>query len=143
MRIFKKGNKNKKSLAYTSLVRPILEYGAACRDPYKECQINAFDGVQKKVAKFVHHTRGLVWESLDLRRKVARKCATFKAYTNERVWKAIGDRLQAPSYLSRVDHYRKFRARRQRTDTGKYSFVNRTISDWNKLPVEALGTSPL
>jgi hypothetical protein len=36
-----------KSLAYTSLVRPILEYGAACWDPYRECQINALDRVQK------------------------------------------------------------------------------------------------
>ena len=33
MRIVKKGNKNTKSLAYTSLVRPILEYSAACWDP--------------------------------------------------------------------------------------------------------------
>jgi hypothetical protein len=50
MRILKKGNKNTKSLAYTSLVRPILEYGAACWDPYRQCQINALDRVQKKVA---------------------------------------------------------------------------------------------
>jgi len=35
MRIVKKGNKNTKSLAYTSLVGPILEHGAACWDPYK------------------------------------------------------------------------------------------------------------
>ena len=41
MRIVKKGNKNTKSLAYTSLVRPILEYGAACWDPYREYQISA------------------------------------------------------------------------------------------------------
>jgi hypothetical protein len=33
MSILQKGNSNTKSLAYTSLVRPILEYGAACRDP--------------------------------------------------------------------------------------------------------------
>ena len=33
MRIVKKGNKNTKRLAYTSLVRPIIEYGAACWDP--------------------------------------------------------------------------------------------------------------
>ena len=33
MRILKKGNSNTKSLAYMSLVRPILEYGAACWDP--------------------------------------------------------------------------------------------------------------
>ena len=32
-------------------------------------------------------------------------CALYKACTGERAWKAIGDRLQAPSYLSRVDYY--------------------------------------
>jgi len=30
--------------------------------------------------------------------------------------------------------------RKQRTDIGKYSFVNRTITNWNQLPAEALGT---
>jgi len=30
-------------------------------------------------------------------------------------------------YLSRVDHVRKIRDRKQRTDTGNYSFVNRII----------------
>jgi hypothetical protein len=40
MQILKKGNKNTKSLTYMSLVRPILEYEAACWDPYRECQIN-------------------------------------------------------------------------------------------------------
>ena len=137
----KKGNKNTKSLAYTSLVRPILEYGAACWDPYRECQISALDRVQNKAAKFAHHSGGSDWESLAQRRKIARMCALYKAYTGERAWKAIGDRLQAPSYLSRVDHYWKIRARKQRTDIGKYSFVNRTITDWNKLPEGAIGTS--
>jgi hypothetical protein len=60
MHIVKRGNKNTKSLAYTSLVCPILEYGAACWDPYRECQIRALDPVQNKAAKFVHHTRGPV-----------------------------------------------------------------------------------
>jgi hypothetical protein len=39
MRILKKGNSNTKSLAYTSLVRPFLEYKEACWDPYREGQI--------------------------------------------------------------------------------------------------------
>jgi hypothetical protein len=77
-------------------------------------------------------------ETLAQRRTIARRCAL---YNGERTWKAIGDRLQAPSYLSRVDHYWKIRARKQRADIGKYSFVNRTITDWNKLPEGAIGTS--
>jgi hypothetical protein len=49
---------------------------------------------------------------------------------------------QRPHYLSRIDHERKIRSRRQRTDIRKYSFVNRTIEDWNQLPAEVLGTLP-
>jgi len=30
--------------------------------------------------------------------------------------------------------------RRQRKDIGKYSFMNRTIQQWNQLPAEVLGT---
>jgi len=45
MRILKEGNSNTKSLAYMSLVRPILEYGAACWDPYREGQISALGRV--------------------------------------------------------------------------------------------------
>ena len=32
--------------------------------------------------------------------------------------------------------------KRQRTDIGKNSFVNRTIEDWNQLHAEVLGTLP-
>jgi hypothetical protein len=44
--------------------------------------------------------------------------------------------------LSRDGHDRKIGSRKQRTDIGKYSFVNRTIKLWNDLPAEALGTFP-
>jgi len=42
--------------------------------------------------------------------------------------------------VSRVEHVRKIRDRKQRTDIGKYSFVNRTIKNWNQLPAELLET---
>ena len=46
-------------------------------------------------------------------------------------------------YLSRIDHDWKIRNRRQRTDIGKFSLVNRTIRLWNRLPAEVfLGTLP-
>jgi hypothetical protein len=73
----------------------------------------------------------------------ARLCALYKAYNDERAWKDIGNRLQAPYYLSRVDHCWKISARMIRTDVGKFSFVNRTIAEWNQLPEGAKGTSPV
>jgi hypothetical protein len=142
MRILKKDNSNTKRSAYMSLVRPFLEYGAACWDPYREGQINALDSVQKKAAKFARHKNSQNWETLVSRRKLSRICAFFKAYSGERAWKLIGDRLKWPQYLSRVDHERKIRSRKQRTDRGKYSFINRTIQQWNQLPAEVLEILP-
>ena len=81
MRVLKKGNKNTKSLAYKSLVRPFLEYGAVCWDPCREGQINASDRVQTKAAQFTNHTKDCDWETLAWRRTIARLCALFKAYS--------------------------------------------------------------
>ena len=121
-------------------VPPILEYGAACWDPYREGQIYALDRVQKK---FAYHVSESNWETLSQHR-ISRICALFKVYSGEWAWKAIDDRLQRPDCLSRVVYERKIRNRRQRTDIGKYSFINRTIRLWNRLPAEILGTlSPL
>jgi hypothetical protein len=88
-------------------VCPILEYGAACWDPYRKGQINVLDRVQNIAAKFAHHSSDSNWETLTRRRKISCVCALFKAYMGERAWKAIGDRLRRPCYLSRVDHDRK------------------------------------
>ena len=77
MRVLKKGNKNTKSFAYTSLVRPILEYAAACWGPCREGQKNALNRVQTKAAQFTNHTKDSDWETLAKRRTIARLCAHF------------------------------------------------------------------
>jgi hypothetical protein len=43
MRVLKRGNRNTKSLAYISLVHPIIEYGTACWDPCIDGQISGLD----------------------------------------------------------------------------------------------------
>jgi hypothetical protein len=86
-----KGKSGTKSFAYTTLVRPIFEYGAACWDPYREGQIYALDRVQKKAAKFAYNMSESNWETLSLRRKISRICALFKTYSGERAWKFIGE----------------------------------------------------
>ena len=58
MCIVKKENKNTKTLAYMSPVHPILEYGVACWDPYRECQISALDHVQNKQLNL-----RIIWEA--------------------------------------------------------------------------------
>jgi len=84
-------------------MRPILEYGAASCDLYREYQISALDRLQNKADKYVCNSGGSDWESLAQRRKIVRMCALYKAYTGERVWKASEDKLQAPSFLSGDD----------------------------------------
>jgi hypothetical protein len=79
---------NMKCLSYTPLVRPILDYGAACWDPFTEIRINALDQVQKKAAKFANLTNDSNWETLVQRRNIARIRALYKAHSGELAWKA-------------------------------------------------------
>jgi hypothetical protein len=97
------------------------------------------DRVQKWAAQFTNHMKDSFRENLVQRRMKASLCVLFRAYTGERTWKDKRDRLRRPRYFCRVDHVRKIKGRKQRTDIGKYSFVNRIIKNWNQLPAEALG----
>jgi hypothetical protein len=83
MCILKKENSNTKSLAYTTLFRPVLEYALSCWDPYREGWINALYRVQNKTAKYSHQRNDLNWESLAQRRKISRLCVLLKAYTGQ------------------------------------------------------------
>jgi hypothetical protein len=67
------------------------------------------------VAKFANLTNDSVWETLAQRLKIARICARRAGM------ETVRDRLQGPCYLSRDDHDRKIRVKKQRTDIGKYS----------------------
>jgi hypothetical protein len=68
----------------------------------------------------------------------------FKAYTGGRAWKSIEERLLKSCYLSKDDLKRKIKIRKQRTDVGKYSIVNRTITSksWKQLPASLLEYFP-
>jgi len=66
MRIPKKGNSNTKSLAHMSLARPILQYGSACWDPYREGQVNALDRVQRPNLHIIRTVRtGKLWRRVE------------------------------------------------------------------------------
>ena len=113
MRILKRGNNNAKHLAYTALVGLVLEYEMVCWNPNREGQVSALYRVQKRAAKFANTINESGWETLAQRRLIAQICALFKAYTVGRAWKAIGNRLLKPCYLSREDHNWKIRTRKK------------------------------
>jgi hypothetical protein len=52
-------------------------------------QINTLDRVENKPAKFARHRNDLNWKTLLQRRKIARICALFKAYTGERAQRIL------------------------------------------------------
>jgi hypothetical protein len=68
MHILKQGNNDTKRLAYTSIVRPILEYGAVCWHPYRGWQVSTLNQVQRKAANFAIIQMNLVgklWHSTE------------------------------------------------------------------------------
>jgi hypothetical protein len=95
------------------------------------CMYKNTNELSNNTNESANNTNESRWETLAQPRLIARTCALFKTHTGGRAWKAIEDRLLKPCYLSRKDHNRKIRIRKQRTDVGKYSFVNRTVNRWN------------
>ncbi|KAJ4429498.1 hypothetical protein ANN_21667 [Periplaneta americana] len=53
-----KSNRKSKELAYKTLVRTIMEYGAVGWDPYRKKQIDSIEKVQRKAAKYVKMGKG-------------------------------------------------------------------------------------
>jgi hypothetical protein len=82
-----KGNRITKSLAYTSTICPVLEYGAAFWDPCRE-HINALDQVKMKAAQFTDHTKDSDCQTLAQHSTIACLCALLKTYSGEQGWKA-------------------------------------------------------
>lgn len=131
-----------KSAAYSTIVRPTLEYAATVWDPYQQAQIQLLEGVQRRAARFVKgnyyvRTPGCVtsmmkdlqWEPLETRRLRSRLIMMYKIRND------LID-IPATSYLTPGDtrtRGSKYRQPPTYKDVYKFSFFPRTIRDWNSL----------
>ncbi|KAJ4448312.1 hypothetical protein ANN_10327 [Periplaneta americana] len=80
MRVLRKGSDKSKEIAYKSLVRPVMEYGAACWDPYRLEHIKTLENIKKRALKCCRKNSPLKWDTLTDRRTPIQLCALFKTY---------------------------------------------------------------
>ena len=134
-----------KALAYTSLVRPHLEFASAAWDPYTDADSYQIDKVQRRAARFVSKDyrrtssvtqmmSKLGCESLADRRQSARLSLLYKGLHG--LASIPVDHLRHPSRSTRHSGTTTFIPLSSRIDAYKYSFFPRTVVNWNSLPDE-------
>jgi len=128
-----------------------LEYASTTWDPFKQCEIDKIEMVQRHAARFVMHdynitssvssmVQSLNWELLHLRRKFARLKNFYLVYNSIGGWVDLVEYLQPPARLGRSEKICSVRVSIPRTNIGKFSFITRTAKDWNDLPEEILNS---
>ena len=139
-----------KSRAYTTLLRPMLEYSSAAWDPHRKYQVNCLEMVQRRAARFVTRTQGtdegcvtralnhLQWPTLESRRKVARLSLLHKTLHGKASVAMPSYVTHKPDLRTRGSHPMKFLTIQSNCDEYKNSFWPRTIREWNKLPPAVL-----
>ena len=128
--------------AYKTLVRSILEYAATVWDPYLKKDVNKIEKVQHRGANFVsrynkHGTaktiQQLGWESLEHRRKEQRLVLFYKTLHDGVAIDKNTLNIQPNPRTQRTSNTQCMKRLTSTTDTKKYSFVARTVPDWNSL----------
>ena len=140
-------SKQVKVTAYTTMVRPTLEYSSTVWDPKSPTLCHKVEQVQRKAARFVHssytdRTPGCVtkmvqdlgWESLEHRRYISRLMMLFKIHHQIVEVSGATEVLQLNDSRTRGSH--RFKQSSGATTFYRDSFFHRTISDWNGLPTQ-------
>ena len=139
--------KTVKANAYTTLVRPVVEYASAVWDPYTKNQISQLESVQRRAARFVYNNfqnrdpgavtamlSDLGWETLEQRRAKIRAVMMYKIVYNLVDIPAENLLIPADS-RTRSSSNTGYKVIYTRSDLYKYSFFPRTILTWNLLPL--------
>ena len=121
---------------YCTLVRPTLEYASAVSDPFRTTDINRFEQVQRRAARFVHRNYwdrttgcvsenlvGLLWWVHDV--PTYSPCCTK---SKEDWWILIRGPYCEPTTNAPEMDTAYINQQHQ------YSFYPRTVQEWNRLP---------
>jgi len=144
-----------KEYLYKQLLLPSIEYCSAIWDPYHQTLVSKLEMIQHRAARFVlnkpwyrsgqQHSvtdmlNHLQWPSLTSRRRNARLILFFKIVRNLLVLPSRC--LPQPTLVShtRTNNSLKFSHLQSRIDLYKYSFLPKTIIDWNNLKIQNIDT---
>ena len=130
-RCFNNLNEPKLRILYTTLVRPLIEYGSIIWNPWLKKDIGALEKVQRRCERMCVDGK-LQLESLSERRKRIDLCETYK-FLN-RSYKTDPDTLFSyPTRQLRGHSHKLFKPRAQ-TEVCKHFFSHRVVEPWNSLP---------
>ena len=140
-------------MANSSLARPHVEYCSTIWDPYITKNINKLEMVQRRAARFVtgryQYTDSvssmlneLGWRSLENRRRDAR-LGMFYKIQNSLVSINLDEYLHPPHLFLRHSHNLSYQIPFSVTDAHKFSFVPRTVCQWNSLPSQTVNLPSL
>ena len=143
-----------KKRAYTSLIRPTLEYAAVCWDPHHQKEINSLESIQRKATRFITRDyrrtssvtalmKKVELPSLQQRRENARLTMLYKIHHDEVQVEipACYTQSKTPTVRTRYQREGQYNIITPRTDSYKFSFFPRTKPAWNQLPLH-ITTAP-
>ena len=137
-------NKDLKSTAYTTLVRPQLEFASTVWSPHIATDITNLEAEQRRSARWATRDyqrtssvtqmiKDLNWRILEQRRIDSRLTLMYKM-TFDLVAIPAADYLIPNARQSRHNHLPAYRQIPTLKDYYKYTFFPRTIVHWNALP---------
>ena len=136
-RNLKHANRDLKELAYTSLVRSILEYSSTVWDPFYQKDIDRLERAQQRDARFVSNdykplsrvtsmVSQLGWKPLAERRREHRLSLLYKII-NDQVAIPADTHLHFNARNTRINNSKSLKLPICTTDTFKHSFFPATI----------------
>jgi hypothetical protein len=124
---------------YTTIVRPLIEYGSPAWAPWHQKDKIILDKVQSRCLRLSKNK--ITLQSLNNRRQSTDLCEVYKYMHN--LYKTPSNTFFTPAPRALRGHPLKLQKQYARTEVRRNFFSNRMVDPWNKLPEEIVTSNTL